>query len=89
MFLIRSLITNKLRPYQKAPIYQTVKEGGCFRVYGCSGPLVLYGHALNLSQDWPVLECVAADEDPFSLPWRDGLPGLVGRTSARQDGPGL
>lgn len=49
MFLIKSLITNKLRPYRRARIRQTVKEGGCFPAYGCSGLLVLRVHALNLS----------------------------------------
>lgn len=85
MFLIRSLITNKLRPYQEAPIHQTVKEGDCFHVYGGFRPLVLHEHALNLSRDRPVLESICEDKDPFSLPWRDGLPGPAGRIRCGQD----
>lgn len=94
MFLIRSLITNKLRPYQKAPIHQTVKEGGCFPVYGCSGLLVLRVHARNLSQDRAVLggevgESIYEDKDPFSPSWRGGFPGPARRTSGGQERPGL
>lgn len=94
MFLIRSLITNKLRPYQKAPIHQTAKEGGCFPVYGCSGPLVLCVHALNLSQAWPVpggsRRSIYEDKTPFCLSWKGGIPGPAGRrTSGGQESPGL
>lgn len=55
MFLIRSLITNKLRPYWKAHSSDSQGELG-FPVYGSLGLVASEKYALQQSQGWPVFQ---------------------------------